>query len=62
VFATMVQLADACSSVSCSTGRGLITGDASAPGARRRNGDALDDVRAGFAEEGKKLLVRRLHP
>jgi hypothetical protein len=24
--------------------------------------DASDDVRAGFAEEGEELLVRRLHP
>ena len=33
------------------------------PRARRQgNGDALDDVRAGFTEEeGEELLVRRLH-
>jgi hypothetical protein len=33
------------------------------PGARRQwNGDALDEVRAGFTEEGEELLVRRLPP
>jgi hypothetical protein len=26
------------------------------------NGGALDDVRAGLAEEGEELLVLRLHP
>jgi hypothetical protein len=26
------------------------------------NGGALDDVRAGLAEEGEQLLVPRLHP
>jgi len=31
-------------------------------GELHENGGALDDVRAGFAEEGEELLVRRLHP
>jgi hypothetical protein len=31
-------------------------------GELHEHGGALDDVRAGFAEEGEELLVRRLHP
>jgi hypothetical protein len=29
---------------------------------RQGNGEALDDARAGFAEEGEELRVRRLDP
>ena len=31
-------------------------------GELHENGGALDDFRAGFAEEGEELLVPRLHP
>ena len=45
--------------VLCDRGGGAGS-DASARGCLQGNRDALDDVRAGFGEEGEELLVRRL--
>jgi len=41
-----------------SSGRHIATAAITQRGVRQGNGDALDDVRAGFTEE-EELLVRR---
>ncbi len=46
----------------CDQHRGVTLLPGAITDPERGNGDAFDDVRAGFAEEGEELLVRRLHP